>query len=207
MAALGGIERRDPDEPVHADLALEISVGVLSGDLDGDGLDARLFPRQEIEHLGLETGPLRPAQVHAHEVLGPVLRLRAARPRMDREDGVFLVLGSGQDDLDGEALEIVHERGEPLLDLRSLALIARFRGHLPEDTEVFRLLGELLEAAGRAGHLGALLDEGLCPAAVIPEGGRRHLLVDQGEPRLLGGKVKDAPGGPGAASPRRRDRA
>ena len=83
-----GIVRRDPDQPVDALLRLEVAVGVFALDLDRDRLDARLFPRQQVEHRDLEAVPLRPAHVHPHEHLGPVLRLGAAGAGMDREQRV-----------------------------------------------------------------------------------------------------------------------
>ena len=92
MPASGGVERGDADQAVHAGLALEMAVGVLPGHLDRGRLDARLLAREQVDHLRLEAGPLRPAQVHAHEHLGPVLRLGAARSGVDGEDGVLLVL-------------------------------------------------------------------------------------------------------------------
>src|SRR5262249_59395144 len=109
LAALGGAEGRDADEPVAAALALEIAVGVLAGDLDGGGLDARLLAREEIHYLRLEARAFRPSQIHAGQHLGPVLGLRAPRPGMDGKDGVLLVLRSGEHDLDGEGLEVFLE--------------------------------------------------------------------------------------------------
>ena len=73
----------------------------------------------------------------------------------------------------------------------AVALVAGFRGHLPEETRLLRLGGELLEAGHRAAELGALLDEGLCAPRVVPERRARHLGVDGGEAGLLGGQVKD----------------
>ena len=43
-------------------------------------------PGEQVDDLGLEARALRPAQVHAHEHLRPVLRLGAAGAGMDGED-------------------------------------------------------------------------------------------------------------------------
>ena len=45
-------------------------------------------PGQQIQDRHREAVPLRPADVHPHEHLGPVLRLGAAGPRMDGEQRV-----------------------------------------------------------------------------------------------------------------------
>src|SRR5215475_2877743 len=49
VTTLGGVEGGDADQAVHADLALEIAVRVLAGDLDGGGLDARFLAREQID--------------------------------------------------------------------------------------------------------------------------------------------------------------
>jgi hypothetical protein len=46
VSALRRVEGRDADEAVHADLALEVAVGVFPGDGDGRRLDAGFLPRQ-----------------------------------------------------------------------------------------------------------------------------------------------------------------
>ena len=51
-----------------------------------------LVARLAVEHLALEAAALRPAQVHAQQHLGPVLRLGAAGARMDRDDGVLAIV-------------------------------------------------------------------------------------------------------------------
>ena len=59
----------------------------------------------------LEAVPLGPADVHAHEHLGPVLRLGAAGARMDGQEGIAAVVGAPQHGLELEAGQRV---GEPL---------------------------------------------------------------------------------------------
>ena len=127
-----GVERRDADQAVHAGLALQVAVGVLAAHLDGGRLDARFLAREQVDDLGLEARPLRPAQVHAHEHLGPVLRLGAARARVDGEDRVLPVLGPREDDLQLEGFELLAPALQALLDLGGHALVARLGGHLPE---------------------------------------------------------------------------
>ena len=61
--------------------------------------------------LDLEPVPLRPAHVHPHEHLGPVLGLGAAGAGMDREEGVAAVLGPLQHGLE---LERLHPAGDLL---------------------------------------------------------------------------------------------
>src|SRR6266542_1006975 len=145
MAPLRGVEWRDADQPVDADLALEVAVRVLPGDLDGRGFDARLFARQQVDHLRLEAGPLGPSQVHAQQHLRPVLGLRAARARMDGHDRILPVLGPRENGLELEGFEPTAQPAEPLLDLRHDAFVASLARHLPEQTSLFRLGGQVLD--------------------------------------------------------------
>src|SRR5262249_37282991 len=115
---------------------------------------------------------------------------------MDGQDGVLLVLGTGENDLAGEGLKSLLEGGQALPDARRLALVACFRRHFPEHAEILSLPGELGESRDGPGEVGPLLHELLGLAAVVPEARGRHLLIDYRAARFLGFKVKDAPGGP-----------
>ena len=88
VAALLRVEGRDPDEPVDAALGGEQAVGVLALGDEGRRLDPRLLALGRLLHLDLEPAALGPAQVHAQEHLGPVLRVGAAGARADGDDGV-----------------------------------------------------------------------------------------------------------------------
>ena len=107
VPALRRVERRDPDEPVDAHLALEVAVGVVADDVQRRALQARLLAVLPVDELGLPAAALGEAHVHPQEHLRPVLRLRAAGARVDREPGVVGVLGGAH--LDGQ-LELVARR-------------------------------------------------------------------------------------------------
>src|SRR6266516_2940754 len=92
MPTVVGIERREADEAMHTGFGLGIPVGVFPLDEHGGALDARLFPRQDVENLRLKALALRPAQVHAQEHLDPVLRLGPASAGVNGENGVFLII-------------------------------------------------------------------------------------------------------------------
>ncbi len=46
LAAVGGVERREAHQPVHAALGGEEAVGVLAADAEGRRLDARFLARR-----------------------------------------------------------------------------------------------------------------------------------------------------------------
>ena len=92
MATMRRVERREPDEPVHATFRLERPVRVLSLDGHRRRLETRLLPRARLEHLRLEATVGGPAEVHAQQHVGPVLCVRPARPGVDLEDRVARVV-------------------------------------------------------------------------------------------------------------------
>ena len=107
--ALGLIERRDAHQAVDADLAVQQAEGVLAVDRERRALMPGFFAGLVVVEHGLEALPLGPAQVHAQQHLGPVLRLGAAGAGMDRDDGVAGVVLAGEQ---GFGLELVDEFAE-----------------------------------------------------------------------------------------------
>ena len=147
----GGVERRDPHQPVDAPLGGEEAVGVLAAGDEGGRLEARLLPRRGLRHLDLEAAPLGPAQVHAQQHLGPVLGVGAARAGVDGDDRVAGVVLAAEE-------ARLFELGQAALDRRQLRLqLGRDRlvlvGELREVVEVVDVgleRAERLEPAARA---------------------------------------------------------
>jgi hypothetical protein len=90
------IERRDAHQPMDAGFAGQEAVGVFALELDGGVFYAGFFARGFVEDYGIHSLALRPTQIHAQQDRSPVLRLRAARPRLDGHDGVEVVGFTGE---------------------------------------------------------------------------------------------------------------
>ena len=84
---------------------------------DRGALDAGLLAFQLVEDLGREAMPLRPAQVHAQEHLGPVGRLGAAGAGADRQDRVAVVVLAGEQERGPLAAEVAVELGRVAVQL------------------------------------------------------------------------------------------
>src|SRR5207253_10488379 len=192
VSPLLGVEGRNPDESVHADLPLEVAVGVLALDGDRRRLDPRLLARLQIDDLGLEAGALAPAEVHSHEDLRPVLRLGAAGAGMNRHDRVLRVVRPAEHDLEPEVVERLSDPRDAFLDLGRDALVAGLARQFEEHTELFGLRHELSEACDRPRQLRPLPRQFLGASAVVPEARRPHLRLDDAEALLLHLEVKDA---------------
>src|SRR4249920_2682021 len=74
-----------------------------------------------IDDFPLEPAALGPAQVHAQQHLGPVLRLGAPRARVNRDDGVLSIVLAAEHLLDLAGLHLLIERLESCPELASTA--------------------------------------------------------------------------------------
>ena len=103
------VERGDAHQAVHAVLAPQVAERVVARDAEARAVDPGLVALLVVDDLGLEAAALAPAQVHAQEHLRPVLRVVAARARVDADDGVRVVDGAREHP--GE-LGVAHPRVE-----------------------------------------------------------------------------------------------
>jgi hypothetical protein len=191
VAARLRVERRDPHQAVHALLGGVEAVRVLAVDDERRGLDASLLPRADLGEIDLEAAPLGPAHLHPQQHLGPVLRVRAARARVDGDDRVARVVAAGEQAL---LLELVQAR------LDRLALLLELGGdrvvlgrHLLERLEVLDVGLERAEDV-QPPRRGSVLRRDLGRRVlVVPEAGRLHRLLELGDLRLESSWVKGSP--------------
>ena len=80
--------------------------------------DARLFTFHPIENGNAEPFALRPADIHAQQHLRPVLRLSAAGPGMNCQNGVAPIVGTAKHRLQLEVLERVLHSGDVPVEFR-----------------------------------------------------------------------------------------
>ena len=131
-----------------------------------------------LEDLDLVAAALAPAEVHAKQHLGPVLRLESARAGVNAHDGVAGVVLAAE--------HLTHlEAGDALVDaLRLLGHAFRervrvaFDGELEEDAGVVELAALALPAVERRGQLRAFTLDLLGPLVIVPEVGLPDLLVE-----------------------------
>src|SRR5581483_1746650 len=185
------VERRDADQAVDAGLGLRIAVRIRALDGERRALDARAFAGLLLEELGPEPAPLAPAEVHAEEHLGPVLRLEPAGAGMNLDDRVAGVVLAAEELPELE----LREAGFDLLDLRA-ELVQRVRiaflGELEEDLRLVDALALAAPPVDGVPDAGRLAADGLRLLGVLPEVGRRRLRAQVGGATLQRGEVKDA---------------
>ena len=175
---------------MDAGLGRQQAVGVLAGDGERGALEAGFVAGLIVDDLALEAAALGPAQVHAQQHLGPVLRLGAAGARVDRDDRVLAIVLAAEHLLDLAGLHFLVERVERLRELGVDRLAGL--GPLDEHGEIVALLLErrdelaiLLEPAAALQHL---LRFGL----VLPEIGRGGARLEAGQFFVGAGGLKDS---------------
>ncbi len=153
---------------MDAAFAGKLAEGVLADDREGGGLDAGLFAVLVVVHLGFEALLLGPAQIHAHQHLGPVLALGAARAGMHGDDGVERVGFAGKHGAGfelfikcGQRLDVALEIGEHIFAL------AR---QLEVGVDVARAAHQLLVVGHKILKALAVAHDGLAGGGVVPEG-------------------------------------
>ena len=97
---------------MHAGLGLQPAIGVRAADLQRRRLDAGLLALALLQQLHLVAVLLGPAHVHAHQHLGPVLRLGAAGAGVDLDIAVVGVGLAGQQALDLAPLRLLGQRAQ-----------------------------------------------------------------------------------------------
>ena len=203
---LAGVEGRDAHQPMHAALAGQQAKGIFAGDGERGRLDARFFAVLVVVHFGLEALLLGPAQVHAHQHLGPVLALGAARARMHRDDGVQRVGLAGKH---GAGFQILGERGQRLdFAVEIGEHVFAFAGQLEIGLDVAGAAHQLLVVGDQRFQPLAVAHQGLAGRGIGPQRRIGEFGFNFGEFPADAGRVKDTPAGraPGRAREHRRIR-
>jgi hypothetical protein len=120
-----------------------------------------------LEHLRLESTPLRPAEVHAEQHLGPVLRLEAAGAGVDLDDRVAGVVLAAEELLQ---LQVVERRRDDVdlgLELRERLGVALLR-ELEEDLRLVDALALRLPAVDRRRDARVLACDLLRALRIVP---------------------------------------
>ena len=136
---------------------------------------------------------LTPAQVHAQQHLGPVLRLGAPGTRLDIEEGIVGVEFTGEHppklELGHAVFEVVDVRGDSIHRFG----IALFHRHLEQIGAIGEPGLQLIHVQDDAFEHRPFLTEGLGPFLVVPDVRVFEFAQHLGQALLLGLVVKDTP--------------
>ena len=120
-----------------------------------------------------------PAQVHAQQHLGPVLRVGAARVGLDRHDRVAAVVLAGEERVLLQPLELAAQRHDRRRDVVREALV-----QLEQLARVVVLARQAVVALEPPREARVLGGDGRRMLRVVPEAGLSELLLELGDARL-----------------------
>ena len=175
------VKRGDADETMHAFFGFQKAIGVVPLDEKARGFDARLVARLEVGGLNGKSVPLRPAPVHAQEHLRPVLRLGAARTRVEREDGVVGVVLAREEHLELECLKPLGDRVQLCADVTLHGGVVFLDAHLVEGFGVFIFGGKGFVGVDSALESREFLIDFLRRRRVVPKGRLAHFVFELGD--------------------------
>ena len=125
--------------------------------------------------------PLRPAPVHAQEHLRPVLRLGAARARVEREDGVVRVIFAREEHLKLECLQSLSDEVKLCPDVPLHGGIVFLNAHLVEGFGVFIFGGKGFVGVDSALESREFLIDFLRRRRIVPKGRFAHFVFELGD--------------------------
>src|SRR5688500_3055586 len=90
------VKGRDPDQPVNAGFGSEQPVGILTFNSERHAFQPSFLAWLILENFSFEFSLFSPLEIHAQEHLGPILRLRTTRARMNRANGIAAIVIASQ---------------------------------------------------------------------------------------------------------------
>jgi hypothetical protein len=136
---------------------------------------------------------LGPAQVHAEQHLGPVLRLGSARARLDVEVGIIAVHLACKHAPELELRQLGLEPGEVVGDLVHGTTVVFVYRQFEETFGIVQTGRELFESADDCLEFRPLLSQSLRAIRVIPDVGLLEFALNFRQAFLLAVIVKDTP--------------
>ena len=172
---------------MHAALGAQEAVRPAAVNAHGHALEAGLLALELVDDLGRELVPLRPAQVHAQEHLGPVGRLRAARAGRDGQNRVVLVVVPGEHE-GGAQPPVFSAQGRELgVEPRGHVRLALFVGQLGKLEQIVGALDQRSPGRDLVAQAFSFAQDLARAALIGPEVRLRRLRLELVDARLLGG--------------------
>jgi hypothetical protein len=136
---------------------------------------------------------LAPAQVHAQQHFGPVLRLGAARAGLDVDERVRRIHLAREHALEFELLDFRRKVVDVVGDCRDRALVVLTEREIEQVARLAECVGQRADAADETVERRALLAEILRALRIVPDGRALELARDFFEAFGLRVEVKDTP--------------
>ncbi len=159
----------------------------------GGALDAGYLALGQLDDFGAEATLVGPAQVHAQQDVGPVLRLGAAGAGLDVQVGVVHVHLAAEHATELKLGEGLFQGLQLGLDVADGAFITFLDSHVEQVLAVGQAIGQLVQGLDDLRQHGALAAQGLGVLGLVPDGSVFQLAVDFDQAVMLVIVVKDTP--------------
>ena len=193
MTTTTGVERALTYQAVNAGFGTQPAVGVVTNDLDGDGLNASHFAFRLFDNLGFKATRFSPAQIHAHQHAGPVLRFSTARTRLDIEIAVSTIVFAGEHTTELKLRQLLFQHVELCHGFVKGFFVVGFYSQLQQTGNVFQPLSHLIQRIYDSFERGTLFTQRLRAFRFVPDVRLFQLGVYFFKTLFLGIVVKDTP--------------
>ncbi len=192
VATLGLVERRDADETMHAGFTLDKAESEIAADGEGCRFDAGFIAVLKLVDFRFEALPLGPAQIHAHEHLGPVLAFGAPGAGVYGDDRIQRVVFFRQHGAGFQRLGECYERIDLALEV-GLDRGFAFTHQVEVSFDIVTATREIGIVCKLRFETLAFAHQRLRSCGIGPYGGVGNFLFNDGEFFFQAGRVKDTP--------------
>ena len=178
VSTIPGIERRLANQTVNTGFRPQPAEGVVPSDMHGGTLDARHFARRALDEFALEPTRLTPAQIHAEQHFGPILRFGPTGTRLNVEEcthGIHLAAEHALEFKVGEAAFRTIKIGD---DSCRTLFIVLLSGQLEEFSRVYKSPFDAAEVIDDPLEVDAFAAERLRPFGIVPDVGGFELALN-----------------------------
>ncbi len=195
VATIARVERRFAYQAVHAGFGAQPAVGVFAAELDRGAFDAGHLAFGDFDQFGGKAGVLTPAQIHAQQDIGPVLRLGAAGTGLDIDKGVLIVHRPGEHALELQPFEMFLLLVQIGNDRINRGFILFLDGHFQQFVGLIEFPGQFGNGVDDLFQMGPLAAQFLGMVGVVPDIRVFKFPANFSQPFLFGIEVKDTPSG------------
>ena len=139
VAAGIGVKRRNTDKTVHALLAFEEPIGIMSLDGKGSTLGSCFFTGQDIEQFHFKTLSFGIAREHPQKHARPILGFRSARTSMKVHDGIVGIVFITEQHAQFQFRKGMLGPFQFRFHFGNQGVVLFFHGHFPKGIEVVDL--------------------------------------------------------------------
>ena len=193
MAPIARIERRFAHQAVHAGFRAQPTEGVSAVEAHRGTLDTGHFAAGGLDQLGGKPLGFAPAQIHAQEHFGPVLRFGAARAGLNIQKGMVRIRGAAEHAAKFQFGQQRAQRFDVLGEVTERRLVAFLGGQFQQIESVRGAAVEFIDGAHHRLQGGAFTAQFLRALRIAPNAGLGEFKFDFGEPFAALGEVKDTP--------------